>query len=178
MIIAMIKMIVMITNVKKKTQLCLKAKPIKQNLSYCFLQVDDRRINWANRQTENVPIWEIAASILCTHVYRSGQTNANKDRTGVTADTAALLEHHSWTGWVDVTVWASGPDFSSYSVISSGPQQLLKGQVCFVFFFLCSFHSPPGKGGRCRGGSEKLCCANSTEFISNGCKTEKRIEHS
>lgn len=58
----------------------------------------------------------------------------NKHRTGVTANTAALLPHHSWTGWVDVTVWASGPDFSS-SAASSGPQQLLKGQFYFVVVF-------------------------------------------
>lgn len=47
------------------------------------------------------------------------------------SNVAALLQHHSWTGWVDVTVWASIADFSSSSSScssSSGPQQLLQGQ--------------------------------------------------
>lgn len=48
---------------------------------------------------------------------------------GVTATFAPVLQHRSWTGWVDVTVWASLPDSASSSSSSSlGPQQLLQEQ--------------------------------------------------
>lgn len=65
------------------------------------------------------------------HVFLSERTNVTRTCLRCHSNVATLLQHHSWTGWVDVTVWASVPDFSSSSATSSspsGPQQLLQGQ--------------------------------------------------
>lgn len=104
-----------------------KSKAIKIIASN-ILWTKDRGENWANKQTKK---WEQLVRECAPFTYSSQkQTNQMLHRHvwGVTATFAPVLQHRSWTWWVDVTVWASRPDSSSSSSSSLGPQQLLQEQ--------------------------------------------------
>lgn len=110
----------------KKTNLW-KSKAIKIIASN-ILWTKDRGENWANKQTKK---WEQLVRECAPFTYSSlKQTNQMLHRHvwGVTATFAPVLQHRSWTGWIDVTVWASLPDSASSSSSSLGPQQLLQEQ--------------------------------------------------
>lgn len=107
-----------------------------------------QRANWANGQTEKMLRNQSnqCESVPASTSSSPRQTNQTLHRHvwGVTATLLRCFNTAAETGWADVTVWASVPDFSSSSSSwsssssSSGPQQLLQGQ-CFR------------KGGSCRG---------------------------
>lgn len=104
-----------------------KSKAIKIIASN-ILWTKDRGENWANKQTKK---WEQLVRECAPFTYSSQkQTNQMLHRHvwGVTATFAPVLQHRSWTWWVDVTVWASRPDSASSSSSSLGPQQLLQEQ--------------------------------------------------
>lgn len=61
-----------------------------------------------------------------SHSHPPLQTQTLHTRLRCYSNIAALLQHNSWTGWVDVTVWASGPQ--SLSPLAQDHCSLLRGQ--------------------------------------------------
>lgn len=133
MIIAMIKMIVMITDVKKTK--CLKAKPIKWTL--LLFSSSGGQTGQLGRKTDR----KCSNLRSCSaRPRRSGQTNANKDRTGVTQmlrrffNTAA--EQDEWMSQFGplVLIPPPGSSHQGHSSCSRG-----------TFFFFFVFVLPPPK---------------------------------
>lgn len=106
---------------------------------------------------------EISASVFPFHIFNiQPKQMLHRHVGGVTAMCPfTLLKHHSGKGWVDVTVWASFFFSDSLSSFSFRATTLAAGR---------GFE----KGGLCWAAALKnLCSANSTEFMSKGCKQSR-----